>query len=106
MSIGGSFCHPNIRTDSMGFPEALSATPVIGPGTVPPKVMAAVPTSAAWVEGIGDPIGSVIPAKLHCAITSPQTSVGVRGSVPTATLSLAFLPVSVVPTKRLSEVLL
>src|SRR4030042_2129508 len=106
VSIGPALGHPYVSTEGAGLPEVASASSVSEPGEVPPRLMAAVPTSGAWVDGAGCGGGLVVnPVKVHWAMTSPQTGEGGGGSVLTVRLSLAELPVSVVPTNTLSEVL-
>jgi hypothetical protein len=72
-----------------------------------PMLIAAVATLAAWVLAAGKGGGLVVnPANVHCAIVNPQTGAGPAGALFTVSVSVAELPVSSVPMKRWSEVLL
>src|SRR3990172_6882566 len=92
---GPAFGHPYSSAEGAGLPVAVSASSVSEPGAVPPTLIAAVPTSGAWVLGRGWGGGlTVKPAKVHWAIVSPQTGAGGAGSSLTVRLSLAEFSVS------------
>src|SRR4030067_150386 len=50
---GPAFGHPYSSAEGAGLPVAVSASSVSEPGAVPPTLIAAVPTSGAWVDGPG-----------------------------------------------------
>jgi len=67
-----------------------------------PTLIAAVDTLEALVLAAGKGGGlTVKPANVHCAIVNPQTGLGPGGALLTVSVSVALLPVSSVPTKRL-----
>jgi hypothetical protein len=89
-----------------GLPEVASASAKAEPGEVPPALIAAVVTLAAWILAAGKG-GEVpaYPANVHCAIVKPQTGAGPGGAVLTVSVSVALFPVSNVPIKRFADVL-
>jgi hypothetical protein len=65
-------------------------------------LIAAVVTFPACVLGLGKGGGFVVnPANVHWDIVNPQTALGVGGALPALSVSVALLPVSSVPIKRL-----
>jgi len=107
-TIGPAVGHPYVRMEgAAGLPEVASPSADREPGAVPPTLIAAVSTFVACVFAAGKGgAGLVKPVNVHCAIVKPQTGVGPAGAVFTVNVSVAKLPVSIVPTKRWLDVLL